>query len=193
MRKVALNKQAADFLESIRCHPAVIKQFIPVHTTARMNIQPVVIGPHAAEFNPVIIRCFQETFIKSALQKRPVIVIIPVKNKKVDAVISRCINFLRHYCGIGFIRVTPGRNKRLTMTGKARGGAFDQFPFTPPLPVQFLIAPIKMIVEFVQSDMADKASYLPYATRTTNRRVEYAADDMVTIYLAFRAMFALAR
>ena len=54
-------------------------------------------------------------------------------------------------------------------------------------------APIKMIVEFVQSDMADKASYLPYATRTTNRRVEYAADDMVTIYLAFRAMFALAR
>jgi D-amino peptidase len=54
-------------------------------------------------------------------------------------------------------------------------------------------APIKMIVEFVQSEMADKASYLPHATRITNRRVEYAANDMVTIYLAFRAMFALAR
>jgi D-amino peptidase len=54
-------------------------------------------------------------------------------------------------------------------------------------------APIKMIIEFEQSEMADKASYLPGAKRAADRRVEYTADDMVTIYLAFRAMLALAR
>jgi D-amino peptidase len=54
-------------------------------------------------------------------------------------------------------------------------------------------APIKMALEFGQSDMADKASFMPHAKRGTDRRVEYTADDMVTIYLAFRTMLALAR
>ena len=54
-------------------------------------------------------------------------------------------------------------------------------------------APIKMTVEFEQSDMADRAAILPHARRTKDRRVEYVADDMVTVYLAFRTMLALAR
>jgi D-amino peptidase len=53
--------------------------------------------------------------------------------------------------------------------------------------------PIKMELEFEQSDMADKASYMPYAIRTLDRRVEYTANDIITIYLAFRTMLALAR
>ena len=53
--------------------------------------------------------------------------------------------------------------------------------------------PIKMILEFEQSDMADRAALMPHAKRTVDRRVEYVADDMVMIYLAFRTMLALAR
>ena len=53
--------------------------------------------------------------------------------------------------------------------------------------------PIKMTVEFEQSDMADRAALMPHAKRTVERRVEYTADDIVTIYLAFRTMLALAR
>ncbi len=53
--------------------------------------------------------------------------------------------------------------------------------------------PIKMTLEFEQSDMADRAALMPQAKRTTDRRVEYVADDMVTIYLAFRTLLALAR
>jgi len=53
--------------------------------------------------------------------------------------------------------------------------------------------PIKMTVEFVQSDMADRVALMPHAKRTIDRRVEYVADDMITIYLAFRTMLALAR
>jgi D-amino peptidase len=61
-------------------------------------------------------------------------------------------------------------------------------------PMPFKVStPIKMTIEFGQSDMADKAANLPHAQRTVDRRVEYVADDMVTIYLAFRAMLALAR
>lgn len=52
--------------------------------------------------------------------------------------------------------------------------------------------PINMAVDFVQSEMADKAALLPGAVRI-DRRIEYIADDMVTIYRAFRALIAIAR
>jgi len=50
-----------------------------------------------------------------------------------------------------------------------------------------------MTIEFEQSEMADSAACMPRAKRGVDRRVEYVADDMVTIYLAFRTMLALAR
>ncbi len=53
--------------------------------------------------------------------------------------------------------------------------------------------PINLTVKFEQSEMADKAALMPHATRTMERCVEYVASDMVTIYLAFRTMLALAR
>jgi D-aminopeptidase len=49
-----------------------------------------------------------------------------------------------------------------------------------------------MAIDFVQSEMADKAALLPGARRM-ERRVEYSAADMVTIYAAFRTALALAR
>jgi D-amino peptidase len=60
-----------------------------------------------------------------------------------------------------------------------------------PQPLR-LPAPVHMAVEFVQSEMADKAALLPGAKRS-GRCVEYSADDMVTIYAAFRTLLALAR
>lgn len=60
-------------------------------------------------------------------------------------------------------------------------------------PQPFRVAPpITMAIEFVQSEMADKAALLPGAQRTA-RRLEYTADDMVTIYRAFRAAQSLAK
>jgi D-amino peptidase len=55
-----------------------------------------------------------------------------------------------------------------------------------------IAGPIKMKVVFTQSDMADRAALLPHAIRTVDRCVEYVADDMVTIYRAFRVMASLA-
>ncbi len=52
--------------------------------------------------------------------------------------------------------------------------------------------PITMVVDFVQSEMADKAALLPGAIRT-DRKIEYSANDMLTLYHAFRALIAMAR
>lgn len=61
-----------------------------------------------------------------------------------------------------------------------------------PAPLK-IAAPIHMAVDFVQSEMADRAMLLPGAERREGRRVEYTASDMLQIYAAFRAMLALAR
>ena len=52
--------------------------------------------------------------------------------------------------------------------------------------------PIRMEIDFVQSEMADKAALLPGARRDA-RTIKYTAEDMPTIYAAFRTALALAR
>lgn len=54
-------------------------------------------------------------------------------------------------------------------------------------------SPITMVLDFVQSEMADKAMIMPGAARLEDRKVQYVAEDMVTIYFAFRTLLALAR
>ena len=60
----------------------------------------------------------------------------------------------------------------------------------PPLK---LSSPITLMVEFNQSEMADRAMILPGARRVQDRRVEYQAPEMVTIYNVFRTLLSLAR
>lgn len=62
----------------------------------------------------------------------------------------------------------------------------------PPEPFK-VEAPITMVLEFVQSEMADKSMIMPGAKRLEDRKVQYVAEDMVTIYFAFRTLLALAR
>ncbi len=62
------------------------------------------------------------------------------------------------------------------------------------IPAPFRIkAPITMVLDFIQSEMADKAMIMPGAKRLEDRKVQYIADDMLTIYYAFRTLLALAR
>jgi D-amino peptidase len=60
-----------------------------------------------------------------------------------------------------------------------------------PQPLR-LKPPILMKVDFVQSEMADRAMIFPGAKRS-ERSIEFVADDMVSIYLAFRSLLSLAR
>lgn len=61
-------------------------------------------------------------------------------------------------------------------------------------PQPFVITPpITIEIDFVQSEMADRAMIMPGASRSNDRTVCYVAPDMITIYGAFRALLALAR
>lgn len=61
-----------------------------------------------------------------------------------------------------------------------------------PQPLK-LPSPITMVLEFNQSEMADRAMSLPGVRRLEDRRIEYQATDMVTIYNVFRSLLSLAR
>jgi D-amino peptidase len=60
-----------------------------------------------------------------------------------------------------------------------------------PTPLR-LPAPIKLEVDLVHSEMADRASVLPNAQRE-GRRITYIAEDMPTIYRAFISIMGMAR
>lgn len=60
----------------------------------------------------------------------------------------------------------------------------------PPLK---LSSPITLVLEYNQSEMADRAMALPGAHRLQDRRIEYQAPDMVTLYSVFRTLLSLAR
>ena len=54
-------------------------------------------------------------------------------------------------------------------------------------------APVKMGIEFLYSEMGDKAALLPGSTRVDGRKIEFAAPDMPTAYNSFRAAVTLAQ
>ncbi len=60
-----------------------------------------------------------------------------------------------------------------------------------PKPLQ-VKTPIQVKVDFVQSEMADRAMIFPGARRS-ERSVEVTVDDMISAYAAFRALLAMAR
>ena len=61
-----------------------------------------------------------------------------------------------------------------------------------PAPLR-LPPPITVTIDFIQSEMADRAMIFPGARRGPDRHVEVVADDMVKAYFAFRSLLALAR
>jgi D-amino peptidase len=77
------------------------------------------------------------------------------------------------------IREAAGRAVARFLAGKA------------PPPVK-TIRPVSIGLEFIYSDMADKAALMPGVTRVDGRRVEIQAADMPGAYRATRAAIALA-
>jgi D-amino peptidase len=52
--------------------------------------------------------------------------------------------------------------------------------------------PVKLAVEFLYSEMGDKAELLPGSTRVDGRKIEFTSPDMPTAYRSFRAAVTLA-
>jgi D-amino peptidase len=60
-----------------------------------------------------------------------------------------------------------------------------------PRPVE-LLTPIKVTIEFIYADMADRAALYPHANRLDGRKLEVTCDSMLEAYQAFRAIVTLA-
>jgi D-amino peptidase len=61
-------------------------------------------------------------------------------------------------------------------------------------PARFSVAaPVRLEVEFVLTQHADRAFWMPGAERLSGTRLSYTAPDMVTAHRAFRALVTLAR
>jgi D-amino peptidase len=61
-------------------------------------------------------------------------------------------------------------------------------------PPMFVVpAPVRLAVEFMQTQHTDRAFLIPGTERASGTRLEYTAPDMVTAYRAFRAMMGLSR
>lgn len=56
-----------------------------------------------------------------------------------------------------------------------------------------LHAPVRVVIEFVHSEMADRAAVFPGAWRLGGKRVEFSANDVLAAYRAFRAVVAVAK
>ena len=53
--------------------------------------------------------------------------------------------------------------------------------------------PVTVGLEFLYSEMADKALLLPGSRRIDGRKIEFSQPDMPAAYQSFRAVAALAR
>ena len=61
-----------------------------------------------------------------------------------------------------------------------------------PQPLRFTL-PLRVRLDLVQSEMADRAAILPGARRLEAKQIEFSADDPLDAHRAFRAAVALAR
>lgn len=68
---------------------------------------------------------------------------------------------------------------------KFKGGKGPK-PFAVPTPV-------RLVVEFMDTQHADRSSLIPGVERVSGTRLEYTAPDMATAYRCFRALVTLAR
>lgn len=83
----------------------------------------------------------------------------------------------------------PSASRELIRDAAVRAAARLQSGAVPP---PFTIAtPVKVAIEFIQSEMADKANRLPGALRD-GRKISFTAPDMAAAYAAFRAAASLA-
>lgn len=76
---------------------------------------------------------------------------------------------------------------------EAAGRGINRVRAGVPPPAYGVESPIMIAVEFISTDMADKAALLPASTRLDGARIQFTAADMVTAYRSFRAAAALAR
>src|SRR5208282_3560604 len=111
-----------------------------------LDVIPVVVGPHQREFQSLPIGGIQISLVERGVQEGAIVVVIPVKDKRIDAVVGGGVNLFGHHLRIGFIAVSPERDLWLIVPGETRLGIFDQFPFAPGCAFFFRVSRIAGVI-----------------------------------------------
>ena len=146
MREVTVRDQVGDITKHLGRDLSRVEQLLAEVSPHRVDIDPVVIGPHQGEIDSIDVAGLEEPLLQTTLKKRPVLVVVPVKNKMIDAMIRGRIDFFLHHLGLGLILISPERNLGLLVVRKTWVGVADQLPLRPTRPVDLLVSWIDVVV-----------------------------------------------
>ena len=146
MREVTVCHQVSDITKHLGRDLSRVEQLLAEVAPHGVNVNPVVIGPHQGKIDPIDVAGLEKPLLQTSLKKRPVLVVVPVKNKMIDAMIRGRIDFFLHHLGLGLILITPNWHLGLLMVGEAWGSVADQLPLRPAGSMDLLVPWIRMIV-----------------------------------------------
>src|SRR6476469_980926 len=113
-------------LDDILDHPfksstrggALVEQRRWAGQLGRMDIDPVVIGPHQSELETPVVARLQKSTLTATGQERAILIPVPIEDKAVDAMVRRGVYLPGENCWIGLGIVAPGRYLRLYVVGE---------------------------------------------------------------------------
>ena len=146
MLEVAVDHVIDDRVERLGRDRAGIEELARGAAFGRMDIDPVVVGPHAAELHALIVRRVEVALLQAPVEKGPVVVPVPVEDPVVEPVVGGRVDLLLHDLGIGLVLVAPRRHLGLHVSGEPRPGLLDQLPLRPPLAVGLFVARVDVVV-----------------------------------------------
>ena len=146
MGEITVRYQVSDETEHLGRDLSGMEQLLAEVAPHRVDIDPVVIGPHQCKIDPIDIAGLEEALLQTTLKKRPVLVVVPVKEEVIDAMISGRIDLFLHHLGLGLILITPNWNLGLLMVVEAWGGVADQLPLRPAAAMNLLVPWVRMVV-----------------------------------------------
>lgn len=146
MGEVAVCDQVGDITKHLGRDLSRVEQLLAEVAPHGVDIDPVVIGPHKGKIDPIDIASLEEPLLQTTLKKRPVLIVVPVKEEVIDAMIRGRIDLFLHHLGLGLILITPNWHFRLVMVGEAWGGVADQLPLRPAASMDLLVTWIDVVV-----------------------------------------------
>src|SRR4051794_22680348 len=88
MLKITLNDELDHAVKGLASDGAgVEKRWLAIHgrEAGGMNIDPIVIGPHQGKFETSAVGRSQKALLEATLQERPIVIVVPIKDKDVNA------------------------------------------------------------------------------------------------------------
>ena len=146
MLEVRADDVVANPVEALRRHHAGIENLALGAALVGLNLLPIMVGPHEGELEARVVAGLEESDINGPVQERAVVVVVPVEDERIHAVVGGGGDFLLHDLRVRLVGVAPERHVRLMMAGEPRPGRLDQLPLRPIPALAFHVARVAGMV-----------------------------------------------